>query len=86
MLLPTLGSLDGGPGTLRLSGPAVRTVSVVAEVAGNYRLAVSAKAGGAAARALRLRGSVTVGVGFRFTSPFGVRHASRLVRLFTRPN
>ena len=36
----------GGPGTLRLSGPAVRTVSVVAEVAGNYRLAVSAKAGG----------------------------------------
>jgi V8-like Glu-specific endopeptidase len=76
----------GGPGTLRLSGPAVRTVSVVAEVAGNYRLAVSAKAGGAAARALRLRGSVTVGIGIRFTSPVGVRHASRLVRLFTRPN
>jgi V8-like Glu-specific endopeptidase len=76
----------GGPGTLRLSGPAVRTVSVVAEVAGNYRLAVSAKAGGAAGRALRLRGSVTVGVGIRFTSPVGVRHASRLVRLFTRPN
>jgi len=76
----------GGPGTLRLSGPAVRTVSTVAEVAGNYRLAVSAKAGGAAARALRLHGSVTVGVGIRFTSPVGVRHASRLVRLFTRPN
>jgi V8-like Glu-specific endopeptidase len=76
----------GGPGTLRLSGPAVRTVSVVAEVAGNYRLAVSAKVGGAAARALRLRGSVTVGVGIRFTSPVGVRHTSRLVRLFTRPN
>jgi len=74
----------GGPGTLRLSGPAVRTVSVVAEVAGNYRLAVSAKVGGAAARALRLRGSVTVGVGIRFTSPVGVRHASRLVRLFLR--
>jgi V8-like Glu-specific endopeptidase len=76
----------GGPGTLRLSGPAVRTVSTVAEVAGNYRLAVSAKAGGAAARALRLHGSVTVGVGIRFTSSFGVRHASRLVRLVTRPN
>jgi V8-like Glu-specific endopeptidase len=76
----------GGPGTLRLSGPAVRTVSVVAEVAGDYRLAVSAKVGGPAARALRLRGSVTVGVGIRFTSPVGVRHASRLVRLFTRPN
>jgi V8-like Glu-specific endopeptidase len=76
----------GGPGTLRLSGPAVRTVSVVAEVAGNYRLAVSAKAGGAAARALRLRGSVTVGVGIRFAGPVGVRHASRLIRLFTRPN
>jgi V8-like Glu-specific endopeptidase len=76
----------GGPGTLRLSGPAVRTVSVVADVAGNYRLAVSAKADGAAARALRLRGSVTVGVGIRFASPVGVRHASRLVRLFTRPN
>jgi V8-like Glu-specific endopeptidase len=76
----------GGPGTLRLSGPAVRTVSVVAEVAGNYRLAVSAKVGGPAARALRLRGSVTVGVGIRFTSPVGVRHTSRLVRLFTRPN
>jgi V8-like Glu-specific endopeptidase len=76
----------GGPGTLRLSGPAVRTVSVVAEVASNYRLAVSAKVGGAAARALRLRGSVTVGVGIRFTSPVGVRHTSRLVSLFTRPN
>jgi V8-like Glu-specific endopeptidase len=76
----------GGPGTLRLSGPAVRTVSVVAKVAGNYRLAVSAKVGGAAARALRLRGSVTVGVGLRFTSPVGVRSTSRLVRLFARPN
>jgi hypothetical protein len=76
----------GGPGTLRLSGPAVRTVSVVAEVAGNYRLAVSAKVGGAAARALRLRGSVTVGVGVRFTSPVGVHRTSRLVRLFARPN
>jgi hypothetical protein len=76
----------GGPGTLRLSGPAVRAVSVVAEVAGNYRLAVSAKAGGAAARALRLRGSSTVGVWIRFASPIGVRHASRLVHLFARPN
>jgi hypothetical protein len=76
----------GGPGTLVLSGPAVRPVSAVAEVAGNYRLAVRVKAGGAAARALRRRGSATVGVWVRFTSPFGVRHASRLVRLFTRPN
>jgi hypothetical protein len=76
----------GGPGTLRLSGPAVRTVSVVAEVAGNYRLAVRAKAGAPAARALRLRGSATVGVWIRFAGPTGVRHASRLVRLFTRPN
>jgi hypothetical protein len=76
----------GGPGTLRLGGPAVRTVSVGAEVAGNYRLAVSAKAGGAAARTLRLRGSVTVGVGIRFTSSVGVRHTSRLVSLFARPN
>jgi hypothetical protein len=76
----------GGPGTLRLSGPAVRTVSAVAEVAGNYRLAVSVKAGRSAARALRLRGSATVGVWVRFASPVGVRHASRLIRLFTRPN
>jgi V8-like Glu-specific endopeptidase len=76
----------GGPGTLRLSGPAVRTVSVVAGVAGNYRLGVSAKAGAAAARGLRRRGSATVGVWVRFTSPVGVRHASRLVHLFTRPN
>jgi V8-like Glu-specific endopeptidase len=76
----------GGPGTLALSGPAVRPVSAVAEVAGNYRLAVRVKAGGAAARALRRRGSATVGVWVRFTSPLGVRHASRLVRLFTRPN
>jgi V8-like Glu-specific endopeptidase len=76
----------GGPGTLRLTGPAVRPVSVVAEVAGNYRLAVSAKAGAAAARVLHRRGSATVGVWVRFTSPLGVRHASRLVRLFTRPN
>jgi hypothetical protein len=75
-----------GPGTLRLSGPAVRTVSAVAEVAGNYRLSVSAKSGAAVARALRRRGSATVGVWIRFTSPVGVRHASRLVRLFTRPN
>jgi hypothetical protein len=76
----------GGPGTLRLSGPAVRAVSAVAEVAGNYRLAVSAKAGGAAARALRRRGSATVGIWVRFASPVGVRHASRMVRLFARPN
>jgi hypothetical protein len=76
----------GGPGTLLLSGPAVRPVSAVAEVAGNYRLAVSAKVGAAAARALRRGGSATVGVWVRFASPFGVRHASRLVRLFTRPN
>jgi hypothetical protein len=76
----------GGPGTLRLSGPAVRTVSAAAEVAGNYRLAVSAKVGAAAARALRRRGSATVGVWIRFTGPLGVRQASRLVRLFTRPN
>jgi hypothetical protein len=76
----------GGPGTLRLSGPAVRAVSAVAEVAGNYRLAVSAKAGRAAARALRRRGSATVGVWVRFASPVGVRHASRMVRLFARPN
>ncbi|MCW2980717.1 MAG: hypothetical protein JWO14_2444, partial [Solirubrobacterales bacterium] len=76
----------GGPGTLWLSGPALRPVSTVAEVAGNYRLAVRVKAGGAAARALRRRGSATVGVWVRFTSPLGVRHASRLVRLFTRPN
>jgi len=71
---------------LRLSGPAVRAVSAIAEVAGNYRLAVSAKAGGAAARALRRRGSATVGIWVRFTSPEGVRHASRMVRLFARPN
>jgi hypothetical protein len=76
----------GGPGTVRLSGPAVRTVSVVANVAGNYRLAVSVKAGSSAARTLRLRGNATVGVWVRFTSPVGVRHASRLVHLFTRPN
>ncbi len=75
----------GGPGTLRLSGPAVRPVTTVAEVAGNYRLAVRVKAGGAAARALRRRGSATVGVWVRFTSPLGVRHASRLVHLFARP-
>jgi hypothetical protein len=71
----------GGPGTLRLSGAAVRPVSVAAEVAGNYRLAVNAKVGSAAARALRLRGSATVGIWIRFAGPVGVRHASRLVRL-----
>jgi V8-like Glu-specific endopeptidase len=76
----------GGPGTLRLSGPAVRPVSTVAEVAGNYRLAVRVKAGAVAARALRRRGSATVGVWVRFTGPLGVRHASRLVRLFTGSN
>ena len=42
--------------------------------------------GRSAARTLRRRGSVTVGVWVRFTSPVGVRQASRLVRLFTRPN
>jgi hypothetical protein len=71
----------GGPGTLRLSGAAVRTDSVATDLAGNYRLPVSAKVGSAAARALRLRGSATVGIWIRFTSPVGVRHASRLVRL-----
>jgi len=71
----------GGPGTLRLSGPAVRTVSVVADLAGDYRIGVRAKAASPAARALRRRGSATVGVWVRFTSPVGVRHASRLVRL-----
>jgi V8-like Glu-specific endopeptidase len=76
----------GGPGTLRLTGPAVRTDSVVADVSGDYRLAVSAKLGGAAGRSLRRRGSATVGVWVRFTSPVGVSQASRLVRLFTRPN
>jgi len=76
----------GGPGTLRLSGPAVRTVTAVADGAGDYRFAVSAKPGGAAARSLRRRGSATVGVWVRFTSPVGVRQASRLVRLFTGPN
>ncbi len=73
----------GGPGTLRLSGPGVRTVSVVADVAGNYRLPVSAKAGSAAARTLRRRGRATVGVWVRFAGPLGIRHASRLVPLFT---
>ncbi|HVW47666.1 MAG TPA: hypothetical protein VHA76_11470 [Solirubrobacterales bacterium] len=71
----------GGPGMLRLSGPAVRTVSVVADVAGNYRLGVSARPGGKAARALGRRGSAAVGIWIRFASPVGVRHASRLVRL-----
>lgn len=71
----------GGPGKLRLTGAAVRTDSVVAELAGNYRLAVSAKAGSAAARSLRRRGSATVGIWVRFAGPAGVRHASRLVRL-----
>lgn len=71
----------GGPGTLRLTGAAVRPDSVTADLAGNYRLPVSAKVGSAAARALRLRGSATVGIWVRFASPVGVSHASRLVRL-----
>ena len=76
----------GGPGTLRLSGAAVRTDTVTAAVAGNYRLAVSAKRGSAAGRALRRRGSATVGVWVRFASPVRVTQASRLIRLFARPN
>jgi hypothetical protein len=76
----------GGPGTLRLSGPAVRTDTVTADVAGNYRLAVRAKLTSTAGRTLRRRGSATVGVWVRFTSPVGVTQASRLVRLITGPN
>jgi hypothetical protein len=71
----------GGPGTLRLSGAAVRTVSVTADLAGNYRIGVSVKPRSAAMRALLRRGSATVGVWVRFAGPAGVRHASRLVRL-----
>ena len=71
----------GGPGKLRLTGAAVRPVSVTAELAGNYRIGVSVKPGSAAARALLRRGTATVGIWVRFTSPVGVRHASRLVRL-----
>jgi hypothetical protein len=74
-----------GPGTLRLSGAAVRTASVEAGAAGSYRLAVTARRGSTAARALRRRGTATVGVWIRFAGSAGVRRASRLVRLAESP-
>lgn len=71
----------GGPGELRLSGPAVRTITLSAGAAGVYSLPVSAKPGGSAARTLRRRGSATAGVWIRFTTSAGIRQASRLIRL-----
>jgi len=70
-----------GPGKLRLTGAAVRTVSAEAPAGGNYRLPVTAKKGGSAARALRRRGTAKVGVWISFVSSAGVRQAWRLVRL-----
>lgn len=71
----------GGPGKLRLSGAAVRTVSVEVAGGGNYRLPVAAKKGSPAAQALGHRGTAKVGVWIRFVSSAGVRRAWRLVRL-----
>jgi V8-like Glu-specific endopeptidase len=70
-----------GPGKLRLTGAAVRTVSVEAPAGGNYRLPVTAKKGGSAARALGRRGTAKVGVWISFVSSAGVRRAWHLVRL-----
>jgi hypothetical protein len=75
----------GGPGALRLSGPAVRTVSLPAPVAGRYRLKVALAAGDAADRARRRRSTTTVGVWVRFAGAGGVRQLSRLIRLDRRP-
>jgi V8-like Glu-specific endopeptidase len=69
----------GGPGTLRLSGAAVRTVSRTATSAGTYRLPVALTAHGTAARTLRRQGAAKVGVWVRLTSAAGVRQVSRLV-------
>jgi hypothetical protein len=74
----------GGPGALRLSGAAVRTVSRTAASAGTYRLPVTLTGSGTAAQALRRQGATKVGVWIRFTSAAGVRQVSRLVWLQRR--
>jgi V8-like Glu-specific endopeptidase len=71
----------GGPGNLRLSGPAVKTIKLSAGAAGVYSLPVSVKPGGSGARTLRRRGTARVGVWIHFTTSAGTRQASRLIRL-----
>lgn len=71
----------GGPGTLRLSGAAVRTAARSAPSAGTYRLPVALTGRGTAARTLRRHGTTKVGVWVKFTSAAEVRQVSRLVSL-----
>lgn len=80
----TLAVTVGGPGALRLSGAAVRTVSRSVTSAGTYRLPIVLTGKSTAARVLRRQGSAKVGVWVKFTSAAGVRQVARLVRLDRR--
>ncbi len=68
-----------GPGTLRLSGSALRTASLAVTAAGTYRLPVVAQ--GSAARRLDRGTGAVVAVKITFSASGATAHVSRLVSL-----
>ncbi len=76
----------GRPGTLRLTGAALRPISLEADAPGSYRMTVIVRSGSAAARALRRAGTAAVGAWVRFTDADGVRRTWRLVHLVDPPH